>query len=57
MSTINHEVVITQRDDESTVIYLDGHELAGVVAYKIERGLEPLQRVTFTVLAYEVRVP
>lgn len=53
---MNHDVQITELGQNGAAIYIDGHELRGVTAYTINRTLDSIQRVTFTILAENVSV-
>lgn len=48
---MNHEVEIIRKGNHQATIMIDGREVAGVTAYRIEEGVNELPRVTFTVLA------
>lgn len=50
--SIPHTITIIDRGPAFTSIKLDDHEVKGVVAYKIERDMDSLPHVTFTVIAH-----
>ncbi len=53
---MNHDVRITELGQNGAAIYIDGQELIGVIDYTIQRTLDPIQHVTFTILAESVLV-
>jgi hypothetical protein len=52
--SINHTITIIDRGPTYTSIKLDDHEVKGVVAYKVQRDMDSLPHITFTVIAHHV---